>query len=903
VRAEARDRDKSATTRGTRLLEPQIKLRLIRAVSVLLRWVRSPVQRTYEWQLHSSYWCLRSWWGSLRFFLAKVRHSIRGAFRSGRESSSIWLALGSLAMRRMVFVLAGLAAVYAVEVLLIPRLLPNVWPSVARGGTETTAVSAGPIRVSASSYVAILSTLAQIAGISLALYFTAMSVVASRAYAEVPRDVRQLLLSERVGNRYVGNVALAAAVSIALLVANAFGLPPSAIGLGVVSILGIVSVYSVARLAERVFHFLDPTLLSAVMVRDILGHIRDVSAGGLRWLDPSYQDFYRRKARNCLGAYLGVAELARKKEAYGEGLLDMALDTLRLLAFYSKQKSSIPSDSYWFARVARYGQWFTGDFTKVDIALTTRTMLKPEGVADLVWFEEQTGRIVADAADTFAQRGDLDRARNVCMKLHGGLREMAKNGAMEEALALHHEIESVIKRCARDKSLSGVPSFDDARRQALILSTVETYWLGLVNVLLGLSDHLKNTTADSITKTLGRIHWRRARTMYSHGLPRLVLKRIEDLRDRLEFERSVEGRIVSPAWYIRECVAESYAEFIRDARQRVMAGIEGRLAAEAETLMEEGFVVPSVQVTVVGLQACNKLEHHVKVMRHADDEMQDMRNGGSKDSPEGDWQQIVSRVKGLRKRLVVNLAKTLPILANMQRPATWPDYFGQGYSIIAEECYQSIASGNDEQFEKVFPLFFMAAMAAVLRLGAETSGYEQRAAVAVSSDPLVDLLELSGHALIASELDAERSKLWSAARSCWDEFFEKHPDASVAVKFILATVGVRDSTTLLPWTARYMERTKWQQDLSRRLRERGLIEDYAGFRAETYVPKHQSPIIRVIAQGGDFLFYEPKDVFLAEYLAKRAEASGMQAPRKAQDFAQSIARQRSSCREKNRDNQ
>jgi hypothetical protein len=58
-----------------------------------------------------------------------------------------------------------------------------------------------------SAYGNLFSSLAQIAGVFLGLYFTAVSVVASTVYARVQGDVRSLLLRDKVGNHYIGIVA------------------------------------------------------------------------------------------------------------------------------------------------------------------------------------------------------------------------------------------------------------------------------------------------------------------------------------------------------------------------------------------------------------------------------------------------------------------------------------------------------------------------------------------------------------------------------------------------------------------------------------------------------------------------------------------------------------------------
>ena len=72
---------------------------------------------------------------------------------------------------------------------------------------------------SPDTYTNLLATVAQVTGVFLGLYFTAVSAVASAAYAKVPNTVRALVIHEKVGNVYVQLVAFEAALAMLLLAA------------------------------------------------------------------------------------------------------------------------------------------------------------------------------------------------------------------------------------------------------------------------------------------------------------------------------------------------------------------------------------------------------------------------------------------------------------------------------------------------------------------------------------------------------------------------------------------------------------------------------------------------------------------------------------------------------------
>lgn len=113
------------------------------------------------------------------------------------------------------------------------------------------------------------------------------------------------------------------------------------------------------------------------------------------------------------------------------------------------------------------------------------------------------------------------------------------------------------------------------------------------------------------------------------------------------------------------------------------------------------------------------------------------------------------------------------------------------------------------------------------------------------------------------------------------------------VEFIISTVNYRQSVfAILP---RATLRIGWQQKLEKRLRDDKILDeisDYAPIMGRhPRPPRHTSKIIQIIARGTmGTIFSDGQDVFLAAYIAKRPEATGLALPHSAQDFLDSLAR-------------
>ena len=100
----------------------------------------------------------------------------------------------------------------------------------------------------ANSYVQLFTTVAVITGIFLGLYFTAVSMVIANAYSNVPHDIRELLIKDRLGNNYVKTVSFLTALAVILLSMSAGGGEPLHLVSPLLFLLSGFAVFAFTRL-------------------------------------------------------------------------------------------------------------------------------------------------------------------------------------------------------------------------------------------------------------------------------------------------------------------------------------------------------------------------------------------------------------------------------------------------------------------------------------------------------------------------------------------------------------------------------------------------------------------------------------------------------------------------------
>ena len=126
-----------------------------------------------------------------------------------------------------------------------------------------------------------------------------------------------------------------------------------------------------------------------------------------------------------------------------------------------------------------------------------------------------------------------------------------------------------------------------------------------------------------------------------------------------------------------------------------------------------------------------------------------------------------------------------------------------------------MATGDEAAFGKFFPPFFSVSIAVQERLRVQLGGRDIKTALVYMTEPIEDLLDISGYAFVYSELD--KKNFWDVAKNYWERYLSKVPDSGAIVKFLIGTISYRRSLfAILP---RDLRRTAWTQDLMHRLRE------------------------------------------------------------------------------------
>lgn len=846
--------------------------------NMLYRWYKSKPQREFELRRFPLFWDMRAFVLKTKFYFERFVFSAKNWGAERKIEIIVLYSIFKIVLFSFLLALVAVVLVKFIDDFWVTKVLylPN-YPLFHFAANPATSEN-------------ILLTLAQISGVFLGLYFTAITVVVSTAYARVPGDVRKLLLSEKIGNKYIALIAFLGAASLLLLLGKASGYSPGILNISLVSVLGIIGIFGFLKLGYRVLDFFNPAELAPNLSADLIHWIDSATVDGYRWDDTSFPAHYQKQAERVLNTYKNLVDIiAREEASYGGSLLLLAEHALMLLEIYSERKHKIPSQSTWFERTNVHPNWLTADYTGIEMAIKTGTSLHPKQVPDVFWFESHIETILVKVLDALEQQKDTSQYVGVMNRVQHAVGALSRNFLFEEAGRLLAVIKPKVFNHARH-FVPSVEKGDGEVKDRIPFAIVIADYFGLawLNRVLSLSlNYGDGIVAEFKSKIVG-LDWRNPKSIYSIKSPRKVVEQLEYLLGGLRLEISVEGKIVSEGWYRQQLAGLGYVRFLDGELKVLVEELATNFPKEAEVLIGEKRYLLAAQVVQRGFEACNKLSSHLRAASEAYAELSGLRVEADIPWVTPDWQKLQNDIDAVHTRLVVAFGQLAEPLSKIPENKTIPDYFGQIFSVLGHECFNALNNGELDLFKNIFPCFFRAGLVAHDRLKPQLAGQSVETTIVFSTEPIVDILEISGYALIYSEL--EGIKYWDIVVDQWDNYFARHENPAGIGNYILLSASTQ--LNLFGLRPRAIARTGWQMALKQRLAKAGIIDDFYGrpYFSDEAIKPHSSKIIRTLAHGW-LSINDAQDLFLAVYMAKRQGIDLANLPRSAAELLKKFDRE------------
>lgn len=813
--------------------------------------------RSYRLKLTETFWCFRAKKNSLRFWYLNNVYQLRNWFSSQSQASQVFFSIFT-----SIIIQTVLSLLFILVIMEVDKNIISIQSQIELLLPESVITLIPRINLKMDAYLNLLGVLAQLSGVFLGLYFTAITVLASTIYSKVPSDVRQALIREKSNNTYFDIVVLFGVYSTLLLGFNTLGFQTGIINLIIALVLFFTAMIGFSTLAIRAFNFFDPTRLTIYLITEILKRIKNVTPQGAFWRNTSFQNHYRQETWGYICTFNNIASLSKREDFNfidSKSLYELCNNSLYVIEEYLTKKSSIPIDSFWFQRSQRHRSWFLSSSTSQGISLNANIPLFPEQIIDYLWFERELITIFEIALEKLLERQDnyISILPNIIGRV---ATKMGEKLAFKEAFLFLDVLNKVSLQYIQK---SDVNDFNKSNEASIAMADI--YYYALISILLGISKKMEQVDKQYLENLTAHIKWTENKYVFNLDIPTDMISCLEKLREKILFEFEAEGKRITPQWYINQLLANETAVLIKKICESVTEKFESYLSNIEYMLTNNKFLI-ATQAIQRGLEICRKSDVHLAKIKDSYDSISQLRTVSDIPWPEIDWEAIEHKIDQTEEKLLICLSSSLLTLVSVKRDKTFPDYFGFAYSTLIQRCYDSLFKSNERLFVLLFPSLFFAGFKARERLIEEIQNLSIESQFTVITGPLLDIIELSGYTIIYSEL--EKKNYWQPVEVLWRQLFDDSPDPDALLQLLLGVIEANGGSLAI--SARDSLRSDWSMKLRQKFVQAGVLRDRYAERVyngdEDIV--HESPIIRAMGSEWDLVF-DAKDVFVAIYLSTR----------------------------------
>jgi hypothetical protein len=817
------------------------------------------------WRQHASYWYALPYKKIAQKKWSRLIRDLSNKGIAARDSSSRIRDLFKRTNYDLIRVVVVTSGLYFADVLLLSDYYSKA------------------LSISADSYTDILLSIAGLTGVFIGLYYAALSAIGSTLYSQFPVSIRTLLKEERSGATYMRFLSWLGFGCITLAMIRVLGGQPSLLGLMFAVLFAAVAIFGFAFLGRSVFDFFDPSTLSYEVYTSMQRQIRRVATGVN---NPSRHATYMSAhvaALNSLTALDEIRSIIAPRAHLKDSYIQLVSNAIRLSILYSQQKQKIHPQSSWYPQEHRFEDWYkTGDST-TSLHVRTGTFTYPKYYANSDWVEKRINPIVFQCVSDSIGNGIKQDTSRLFLECLSYVRHRAYQGEVEDALRLaDHVLNSFATQTIKSEAS------DNDQEWVLLSDTACSFYVEtLTHYRAWHVDRIKHELVE-ITRLPWGSHSILKRAPPSARYTSLIL----EINEQAAFEQEVEGRVVTPTWFI-------------DERFRTL--ICSRIASQIPLLIQAPSAILDVARNLISskrpysalaiysrlLEYMTKIEGYLDEFEKISVDLNESKNIKGLVWLKTDYEDSRKAVKEARMKLLITMASYAKAMPSHSPDSKVPDYAGQFLDTLGHELLDSLWSKDSQAFVQLYKDFFLGSIVKYQNLISkeEFPEHMQMSMIGLAISPIVDAMEIAGIGVIIAQA-FDLADIETCIRETWNDFLSD-AETSEARKRLIVTAAQFSMAPMNP-VSREITRTGWRREMLNVLGElprktvnvsgRGLI------RPSYTTVDHAVPLVRVVANDSVGISTTGLNIFCVEILRDIPEQLGVEIGYQNDDLKERLRR-------------
>ena len=506
--------------------------------------------------------------------------------------------------------------------------------------------------------------------------------------------------------------------------------------------------------------------------------------------------------------------------------------------------------SEWFIREPLYPKWVEANHSETSIALKTSTPLRHRLEPSATWLEKRSAELASAALAACVVANDRDSALRITNQVAATAHILAKSYRIDDAIAL--------SAIVRDRCWS-----IEVENPAAVAAAAAPP-LFLANLLLGWREAIIDWP-DEIRAVVNDTKWdhRDTKTVRVCGSDR-VWKAAQQLLREVKAEQDIQGCRATPDWYLRFALANVCIFSLREFAKELPKHLDDFLKPTSTSLSPEVRAMTGLQ----SLQTLAKAQLIADSLPQAAKNLEVLRMGNDRQETE-EFEEVNGLVRTCRTEVLQRIAEAL-IQLRPDRTKSEPDLFGEALFTLVHHTEEAIATGDVALVEFVFPKILYSSLVLQEHVLStyQPPTYQANATV---MDPTVDILELSGLAMIYAIIRGDRSD--APVRQAWMDQLRSLPQPDEAARQVLNSLELKDGYAPLGISPRDVARSEWEIRLSSKIVEVGYaVPEYNPFVKER-PPWNAPSLIKMlgVSERMQSIFLKPRAIFAVEVIGPLSE--------------------------------
>ena len=685
----------------------------------------------------------------------------------------------------------------------------------------------------------------QVSASLLGFYLASVSIVLGQSYSNVSGDVRDLVLGSPRVRLYLKSVGVAIGAGLTLVLLQSLGVSYGYVTVAIYSLLVVFSGSAFAQLALGAFNLFNPIALGEEPLRALYRAIDRLGSEGLSRNEAVLRVASREANRDLL-VLAELIDLTSLRVSGDRGrLAGMVEQLLALVQSYAQRKHLLAPTSEWFIREPVYPKWVEANHSETSTALKTSTPLQTRWEPSANWLERRSAELASAALGACVVANDRDSALRITNQVATTAHILANSYLIDEAIAF--------SAIVRDRCWS-----IEVENPAAVAAAAAPP-LFLADILLGWREAITDWP-DEIRAVVNETKWdrRSTKTVRVRGSNR-VWKAAQQLLREVKAEQDVQGRRATPDWYLRFALANECIFSLREFANELPKHLDDFLKPTNTGLSSEVSAIIGSQA----LQALAKVQLIADALPQVAESLEVLRQGNDR-LETGEFEGISGYLRTCRSEVLQRIAGAL-IHLRPDQTRSEPDLFGEALFTLIHHTEEAIATGDVALVKEVFPKILDSSLALQ---GHVLSTYQPPTYQVNSTivDPTVDILELSGLAMIYATLRDDQSDAF--VRQAWIDRLKAFPQTDEVARLVLNQLETQDAYAPLGISARDIARGEWEIRLTTKIVEVG----YAVPELDPFVKEQPTwnapPLIKMlyVSEYMPSISLKPYTIFAAEVI-------------------------------------